>query len=257
MTTPKIDTIKRSGSRFYVEPTTGEKVPGVTSILSGLPKPFLQYWSAKMVAEFAVENFSAYSSLIMNGQKQAAIDLLKAAPRRYTNERANIGTDAHDLFERMGRGEDVTGTVHPDLQGYVDRFNEFLDDFQPTFLMQEETVWSNTHLYAGSFDAVIEVGGETVIVDWKTTKSVYSEVGLQLAAYRYADWIVRPDGNTVPLPKNITGGAVLHIHEDMYELIPMRCDEAVFEHFVTLRAQFEWSDLSKTVVGKPLAPIKK
>ena len=257
MTTPKIDTIKRSGSRFYVEPTTGEKVPGVTSILSGLPKPFLQYWSAKMVAEFAVENFSAYSSLIMNGQKQAAIDLLKAAPRRYTNERANIGTDAHDLFERMGRGEDVTGTVHPDLQGYVDRFNEFLDDFQPTFLMQEETVWSNTHLYAGSFDAVIEVGGETVIVDWKTTKSVYSEVGLQLAAYRYADWIVRPDGNTVPLPKNITGGAVLHIHPDTYSLIPMRCDEAVFEHFVTLRAQFEWDALSKSVVGKPLSPLKK
>ena len=255
MTTPKIDTIKRSGSRFYVEPTTGEKVPGVTSILNGLPKPFLQYWSAKMVAQFAVDNFSAYSSLIMNGQKQAAIDLLKAAPRRYTTERANIGSDAHDLFERMGRGEDVTGTVHPDLQGYVDRFNEFLDAFQPNFLMQEETVWSNTHRYAGSFDAIAEIGGEIVVIDHKTTKAVYAEVGLQLAAYRYADHIVRPDGNTVPLPKGITGGAVLHIHPDKYELIPMRCDEAVFEHFLTLRAQFEWDDFSKTVVGKPLAPI--
>ena len=255
MTTPKVSTIKRSGSRFYVEPTTGEKVPGVTSILNGLPKPFLQYWSAKMVAEFAVDNFSAYSSLIMNGQKQAAIDLLKAAPRRYTTERANIGSDAHDLFERMGRGEDVRSITHPDLQGYVDRFSEFLDDFQPTFLMQEETVWSNTHRYAGSFDAIAEIGGETVVVDFKTTKSVYPEVGLQLAAYRYADHVVRPDGNTVPLPKGITGGAVLHIHEDMYELIPLRCDEAVFEHFLTLRAQFEWSDFSKTVVGKPLAPI--
>ena len=255
MTTPKVSTIKRSGSRFYVEPTTGEKVPGVTSILNGLPKPFLQYWSAKMVAEFAVDNFSAYSSLIMNGQKQAAIDLLKAAPRRYTTERANIGSDAHDLFERMGRGEDVRSITHPDLQGYVDRFSEFLDDFQPSFLVQEETVWSNTHRYAGSFDAIAEIGGETVVVDFKTTKSVYPEVGLQLAAYRYADHVVRPDGNTVPLPKGITGGAVLHIHEDMYELIPLRCDEAVFEHFLTLRAQFEWAGVSRTVVGKPLAPI--
>ena len=257
MTTPKVETIKRSGSRFYVSPVDGEKVPGVTSVLNGLPKPFLQYWSAKVVAEYATENVGSYIGLLLNGQKQAAIDLLKAAPRRYTNERANIGTDAHDLFERLGRGESVAGTVHPDLQGYVDNFNRFLDDFQPTFLMQEETVWSNMHRYAGSFDAIIEIAGETVIVDWKTTKAIYPEVGLQLSAYRYADFIVRPDGNTVPLPKNITGGAVLHIHPDKYELVPLRCDEAVFEYFLTLRAQFGWSDFSKSVVGKPLAPLKK
>ena len=91
MTTPKIDTIKRSGSRFYVSPVDGEKVPGVTSILNGLPKPFLQYWSAKMVAEYACDNVGSYIGLLLNGQKQAAIDLLKAAPRRYTNERATLG----------------------------------------------------------------------------------------------------------------------------------------------------------------------
>jgi hypothetical protein len=254
MTVPKIQTIKRSGSRFYVEPTSGEKVPGVTSILSMLPKPFLQYWAAKMVAEFAVDNFSAYSSLVMNNQRQAAIDVLKGAPRRYTNERANIGSDAHDLFERLGRGEDI-GKVHPDLQGYVDQFNKFLDEFQPNFLMQEETIWSNEHKYAGSFDAIAEIGGETVVIDFKTTKSVYPEVGLQLAAYRYADHIVRPDGNTAPLPKNISGGAVVHIHPDEYEVIPLRCDQEVYEMFLTLRKAFEWNDISKTVVGKPLAPL--
>jgi hypothetical protein len=256
MTVPKIQTIKRSGSRFYVNPETDEKVPGVTSILSGLPKPFLQYWGQKLVAEFAVDNFAAYSALVLNGQRQAAIDVLKNAPRRYTSERAEIGSEAHDLFERIGRGEDI-GKVHPDFQGYVDRFNEFLDDFQPNFLMQEETVWSNTHRYAGSFDAILEIGGETVICDWKTTKSVYPEVGLQLAAYRHADHILRPDGNTAPLPKNITGGAVLHVHPDKYELIPLRCDQEVFEMFLVLRKQFEWNDLSKTVVGKPLSPLHK
>ena len=105
MTLPKVQTLKRGGSRFYVEPETQEKVPGVTSILSMLPKPFLTFWSAKMVAEFAVDNFGAYSQLIMNGQRQAAIDLLKGAPRRFTSGRADIGTEAHGLFEMMGRGE--------------------------------------------------------------------------------------------------------------------------------------------------------
>lgn len=257
MTTPKVATIKRGGSRFYVEPTTQEKVPGVTSILSMLPKPFLQYWSAKMVAEFAVDNFGAYSALVMNGQREAAIDVLKGAPRRYTKQRADIGSDAHDLFERLSRGEEI-GAVHPDLQGYVDQFRLFTRDFSPTWLANEETIWSDTHRYAGSFDAIAEVGGETVVIDFKTTKAIYPEVGLQLSAYRFADHIIRPDGAKVPLPA-ISGGAVLHIHPDHYEFVPLRCDEAVFEVFLALRNfVFEWdADLSKSVVGKPLAPINK
>jgi hypothetical protein len=257
LTTPKVTTVKRGGSRFYVEPTTQEKVPGVTSVLSMLPKPFLTFWAAKMVAEFAVDNFGAYSALVMNGQRQAAIDVLKGAPRRYTASRADIGSAAHDLFEQLSRGEDI-GAVHPDLQGYVDQFRLFCEHFNPTWLANEETIWSDKHRYAGSFDAIAEIGGETVVVDFKTTKAIYAEVGLQLSAYRYADHIIRPDGAKVPLPK-ITGGAVLHIHPDKYEFVPMRCDEAVFDVFLALRnSVFEWdADLSKTVVGKPLAPIHK
>ena len=253
MTTPKVSTIQRGGSRFYVEPTTGEKVPGVTSILNGLPKPFLKPWGEKMAAEYAVDNLGPIVQLVINGQRKAAVDMIKGASRRYTTERADIGTEAHELFERMGNGEDI-GRVHTDFEGYVEQFQKFMDDFKPEFLMQEVTIWSNKHRYAGSFDAILEVGGETIIADWKTTKSIYPEVGLQLAAYRYADHIVRPDGNTTPIP-NVSGGAVLHIHPDSYELVPLRCDEAVFEHFLTLRAQFEWTDFSKTVVGKPLAPL--
>ena len=255
MTTPKVSTISRGGSRLYVEPTTGVKVPGVTSVLGGIPKPFLQYWGQKLVAEFACENIGSVTSLLLNGQRQAAIDMMKNAPRRYTTDRANIGTEAHELFERLARGEDI-GRVHSDFEGYVTQFKMFLDEFQPEFLMMEETVWSDTYEYAGSFDAIALIDGEVAVLDWKTTKAIYPEVGLQLAAYRYADHIVRPDGNKVPLPK-INGGAVLHIHPDMHSLVPLRCDEEVFDMFKVLRQQFEWKELSKTVVGKPLTPIYK
>ena len=256
MTVPKVQTISRGGSRFYVDPLTDEKVPGVTSILSQLPKPFLQAWAAKMVAEFAVDNFGAYSSMVMNGQRQAAIDVLKGAPRRYTTERADIGTEAHDLFERITLGLAI-GQVHPDMAPYVEHFNQFLDDFSPTFLMSEETVWSDEHRYAGSFDAIAEIGGETVVLDYKTSKSVYEETALQLAAYRFADHVVRPDGAKVPLPE-IDGGAVVHITTEGYSVVPMRVDYDVFQHFLALRyGPFEWNaDTKKTVKGKPLAPIK-
>jgi hypothetical protein len=258
LTTPKIQTISRSGSRFYVNPVTNDKVPGVTSILSMLPKPFLQHWAAKMVAEFAVDNFGAYSALIMNGQRQAAIDLLKAAPRRYTTGRADIGTEVHDAFDRLSKGETL-GRVTADAEPYLKHFDQFVKDFQPTFLMTEETIFSDKHRYAGTFDWIAEIGGEVVVGDWKTTKATYAEVGLQLAAYRYADYVQRTDGNQVPLPKNISGGAVFHMSPEHYELIPMKCDEEVFDVFLALRnTVFEWDKtISKTVIGKPLTPIFK
>jgi hypothetical protein len=258
MTTPKVQTMSRGGSRFYIEPSTGEKVPGVTSILGSLGKPFLQAWAAKMVAEHAVDNVGAYIGLVMNGQRQAAVDALKAAPRRYTTERADIGSEAHDLFERLGRGEDI-GRIRPEMNGYVEQWRLFNEQFRPNFLMQEETVWSDKHRYAGSFDAIAEIGGEVVVLDYKTSRAVYAETALQMAAYRYADHIVRPDGNKVPLPKNISGGAVVHIHPDMYEVVPMKCDEEVFDMFLAIRnGAFEWqADVSKKVVGKPLAPLHK
>ena len=255
MTVPKVQTIKRGSSRFYVDPSTDEKVPGVTSILGEINKSFLQFWAAKLVAEFAVDNFSAYSSLVMNGQREAAVEVLKGAPRRYTKERADIGSEAHDLFERIAIGEDI-GQVHSDLQPYVDHFNQFLSDFRPQFLMNEETVWSAEHRYAGSFDAIAEIAGDIVVLDYKTSKAVYEDTALQLAAYKNADFVLRPDGSKVPLPE-VTHGAVVHITPEGYSVVPMRVDDDVFGHFLALRyGPFEWSaDVKKTVKGRPLAPI--
>ena len=250
MTVPKVKTFSAKGSRFYVHPDTGESVPGVTSILGQLPKPFLQYWSAKVVAEYAVDNVDAWKSL----DRQAAVDLLKGSPRRYTSGRADIGSEAHDAFEKIGNGED-TGPIRVEVQPYVDQFNRFLDDFQPEFIGQELTVWSDQHRYAGSTDAFLRIQGEPVVVDWKTTKSIYPEVGLQLSAYRYADHVIDQYGTTSPIPA-LNGGAVLHVRSDGYDLVPLRCDEQVFEVFVALRNfSFEWAqEISKTVVGAPIRP---
>ena len=250
MTTPKVKTFSAKGSRFYVHPDTGESVPGVTSILNQLPKPFLQYWSAKLVAEYAFDNHAAWGGL----ERQAAVDLLKGAPRRYTSGRADIGSEAHDAFEKIGNGDDP-GPIRIEVQPYVDQFNNFLDDFQPEFIGQELTVWSEDHRYAGSTDAFVRIQGEPVVVDWKTTKSIYPEVGLQLAAYRFADHVIDQYGTQSPIPM-LNGGAVLHVREDGYDLVPLRCDEKVFEIFLALRNfSFEWSaEISKTVVGAPIRP---
>lgn len=254
MTTPKVNTIKRGGSRFYVSPEDKTlKYPGVTSVLGMLPKEFLRYWAAKMVAQEAVDNAPALLSMLLGpAGPTAAVDFLKKAPDRNTRVAADTGTAAHDLFERMARGQDV-GRQHPDLEPFVKHFDEFLKVAKPEMLFMEETVWSDTHQYAGSFDGFGVIDGAPLWLDWKTTRSgIHEEVALQLAAYRYADRIIRADGASVPMPK-AEGGAVLHVRPEGWKLVPVKADERAFELFLHLREVFRYEKEWKSdVVGQPV-----
>ncbi|MBM7770616.1 hypothetical protein JOD54_000820 [Actinokineospora baliensis] len=247
-----LKTIKRGESRFYVDPETREKVPGVTSVIDMVPKNFLTFWAAKETAEWAADNLGAVVSLLLNGQRQAAVDTMKAAHRRTTGAAAETGTEVHVLFEKLARGQRV-GRQHPEMEPYVRHINEFLDRYQPEFLFIEESVWSDQHKYAGSFDALVRIEGETVMLDAKSTRSgVHPEVALQLSAYSHADRIVTQDGAHAELP-TVDAGAVLHLRPEAWQLVPARVDDDVFAYFLILRQVFDWvRDVSGTVLGAPL-----
>jgi hypothetical protein len=259
----KIRTRQIGASRWYVNPETDVKVPGVTSVISMLPKPFLTFWAAKMTAEAAVDNLPAVTS-IAERDPSGAVDYLKGAHRRYTKLRAGVGSDAHDLFERLIRGEYV-GRVHPDMEPYRRHFLEFLDAVQPELVRAEDIAWSDTHAYAGSFDAILRVRlgedgkpdqrGESVqlMCDWKTSKDTYPEVALQMSAYAYADRLIDAEGNSEPMP-SFDGGAVLHITDEDWAFKPVRVDRDVHSYFLDLRRIFDWDrDVSKTVLGRAIA----
>jgi hypothetical protein len=263
MTTPKVNTISRSGSRFYVNPDTGSKNPGVTSVLNMLPKPFLKFWASKLVAEMAVDSIGEVVGLAMK-DRQAAIDLLKRAPDRFTAKAADTGTLAHDAFEDIARAGGVRPKrVHPDAEPFVKHFMEFVKTCEPEFIFLEETVWDDEDGYAGSFDALATLHGaaagplqgKTLFFDWKTTRSgVHEEVALQLAAYRSAQHIIRPDGSRVPIPKT-DGAAVLHVRPEGWQLVPVETDEvdgvAVMDYFRALRFVFDWDSFAKKSVILP------
>ncbi|MFK0290312.1 hypothetical protein ACIQU6_07495 [Streptomyces sp. NPDC090442] len=256
----KVNTIKRGGSRFYVSPEDpGIKYPGVTSVCGMLPKGFLTFWAAKLVAEEAVENLPHVLGIAMR-DRDAAIDYLKRTPTRTTAKAADLGSDAHDLFERMARGEDVR-RVHPDLEPHRTNFAEFLDRFQPEFLSLEHVAWSDSHQYAGSYDAIMRVTvdgtPEVVMADWKTTRSgIHADVALQLSAYRYADkYLDGADGSeiTTVRPEEITAAAVFHSRPEAWQFTPVRAEYDVFDMFKRLRKVFEWDRvMSKGVIGTPL-----
>ncbi|WP_051716086.1 hypothetical protein [Streptomyces sp. NRRL S-475] len=215
-------------------------------------------WAAKTTAEAAVDNLPAVTA-IAAGDRTGAVDFLKGAYRRYTQTRASIGSEAHDMFERMIRGEYVNPRrITDQMQPYYDHFSEFLDTVQPELIRAEDVAWSDTYEYAGSFDALLRIKDEdgtytTVIADWKTSKSTYPEVALQMAAYGFADRLIDPEGNSEPMPP-IDAAAVLHITEDQWAFKPVRFDTEVFKYFVHLRSVFDWDrEVSKTVLGKPFA----
>jgi hypothetical protein len=250
-----VSTIKRGSSRFYIDPNDAHiKVPGVTSVVGMLPKDFLTFWAAKESAEAAVNNWDIVSKLCERDPK-GAIDYLKSAHRRKSKTASDLGSAAHDMFERQARGDTINlRHVHADIKPHVRWFDEFLQEVQPEFLHLEETVWSDEHLYAGSFDAIARVDGEVVVLDWKTSKAVYDSVALQLSAYRYADRIIRADdGESIDVPE-MTGGAVLHVRPEGWQFVPVACDEDVFRAFLALRKVFDWEAAGKKgVVGRPIA----
>lgn len=262
-----IGTIRRGGARFYVDRSdaTRDPLPGVTSVVGMLDKPFLQFWASKLTAELAVDSLD-YIGQMADRDRQGAVDYLKGASRRYTKQRADVGSAAHDIFERLVRGEHV-GRVHPDITQHTRYFREFMEMVNPELVRAEDVAWSDTHQYAGSFDAILRVwidpetgmvtpdrSGEprVVMADWKTSKSIYPTVALQMAAYAYSDYLIDADGNRHEHPE-YEGGAVLHVTEKGWSFTPVKINDQVFAHFLSLRDAFEWDRVtSKSVVGKPL-----
>ncbi|MGZ0151860.1 hypothetical protein ACXJJ3_32710 [Kribbella sp. WER1] len=261
MTTPKVNTIKRGGARLYVHPDDGQKVPGVTSILNMLPKDFLKFWAAKAVATQAVDLLGEVVGIALR-DRQAAIDMLKRAPDRDVAQAAQNGTDVHDMFERLAKGETL-GRIHPDLEPYVGIFRGFEKQYDPEFLFLEQTVWSVKHGYAGSFDWCAKVTdpktGErlTAMGDWKTTRSgVHEEVSLQLTAYANADYIVGADGAQIDIPQ-IDVGLVVHARPEGGQVVPaLISDELFTEVFLPLMQIFQYEkETKKTVLGQGI-PIE-
>jgi hypothetical protein len=198
MTTPGVPTEQRGGARWYIDPATGERAPGVTSIIGERNKPFLTPWAVKVTAEFAYDHRESWAGL----PRAAAVDVLKRSRFRDTESAAERGTNVHDIVERLSRGEtDVHVPV--ELAGYVAAYEALRRDYSLDFVEVEATLWSSRHRYAGSCDGLVRFGGDEslVVLDWKTGKRIYPEVALQLNAYAHADYILRPDGSRDTLPR--------------------------------------------------------
>ena len=115
-----------------------------------------QFWSAKKVAEAAVDEFGTLAQMVGQGNKSGAIDYLKRAPQRSSGPTAELGSAVHDLCDRIAKGEDIK-RVHPEHEPFILQFKNFLRDFDVEFYESEVTVWSDTYGFAGTVDAICRI----------------------------------------------------------------------------------------------------
>jgi hypothetical protein len=190
VTTPALAENVRGKGRHYKGPD-GVLVPSVTNVIGILDKPALPRWSAKLVAERAMQMKHSLSGM----DDGDIVDMLKSAPWSRSKRASDRGTDIHAYLEARLTGvrpEALSDDALPYKAAADDWFEQVgksLDDVQT-----EVTLFNP--LYAGTTDLIATLNGKRVIADFKTSKAIYDEAALQLAAL--FGCVTDADGETVP-----------------------------------------------------------
>lgn len=259
--------LARDDSRsFYVDVETGERLKSVTTILSqGVPKLALMQWYANTAAMAAVTDLERLVGIRTDAERTRMYDWLRNAPNRQRDARADIGSAVHRFIEAEVLGEPVPQELldDPKLGLYLRHFQQFVTDFQVVFKASEMVVANYTDGCAGTLDDILESpyinAGLPTCGDVKTggeldVKGVYAEAGLQMSAYRHAQFAWLRDGRKVPMPATF-GGVVLHLRPEGIRVIPVECGPDMYAVFLHAKQIADYSvGPAKTVVGRPIHP---
>jgi hypothetical protein len=233
-------------------------VPGVTTVLRELNKPAIIEWAKRETARCAVENYDFVADLIVRGGKPAAADWLAGIPDYQRDSAGDLGSAVHRLAEDISRQRQIS--VPEEQVPYVQGYRNFIEDYHPDFLSLERMVWS-ARGYGGTFDWIAKIDGRRILGDTKTSKRIYWEVALQLAALAFADHIgITNDPKRYPLP-HFDGFAVLHIRPELYargyRLIDVNVTPAEFELFCALLVSYQWRQTRGRLVLGESVPLPK
>lgn len=246
---------------------TDQRLWSVTTIIGVLDKPALVPWTALETATAAVDEQRVWRSRLEHEGRDAAIEWLKKArfrERKGQRSSTKLGTAVHKAAEHKAiygryRPEDA---ADEELRPFLVQWDRFLDEFQPRYIAAEVTVFHPAFHYAGTCDGFFELGASRLIFDIKTSRTdrthddklrqPYPEVGLQLAAYRFAEfaavWRARQIEQfkrryyvvskaerdlAVPVPIVDDGVAIL-LTPTRYAVHPVTCGPEVHDAFLHL-----------------------
>jgi hypothetical protein len=215
------------GGSGYKHPLTGDIVPGVTTVLKKLDKPGVLQWAVDNTAAFAVANVDA---LLSRTEEQGwgflrwywKRDPLAAGEPDIRNYSQGVLTDAAELGTLM---HDWVAAEHdnlpyPDVSlapeyfwQMVAEWDKWKSEHEVVPVITETTLWSHQYGYAGTADGLWMIDGKPLLLDVKTSRNVWDEHYMQLAALGACDaMLVESDGvwEELAVPA-FTDYALLHI----------------------------------------------
>lgn len=160
----------------------GEKVQGVTTVLSLLAKPALIVWAAKMAAEYietTLEAGVAYDEVQIKEFAKNA----QWAHRSKKDSAADAGTMVHEWIQAYVEGKNPKMPVHEGMQKAIKAFLDWWIKQDVKVIQAEAKLCSPTLKLAGTADLVCMLNGKLTIIDWKTGSGIYPEYLLQMGAY--------------------------------------------------------------------------
>ena len=262
----------------------------VTTIIGALDKPALMYWSAEQSALAAVHFDKTWHAMLDEDEPGcehldsscAAVKWLRDARfRKPKGQRSatELGTLVHEAAESYA----LTGVrpeADPEVEPFLDRFDEWLQRFSPAYEAVEMAVYHPDLGYAGTLDAILSIGGHgspslpgtdavRYIGDYKSSRKAVDargepttpypeQVGLQLAAYRHAKYaavwrprlhekfrrryyLLSPAEREAAQPvPQVDTGLVIHITPEHCEAFPIVCDDDVFEAYLAVQDAARW-----------------
>jgi hypothetical protein len=237
VTTPALAQNVRGKGRHYQNLQTGDLVPSVTNVIGILDKPALPRWAAKMVAESAYRMRHALSEM---GESEA-VDMLKGSPWSKSKRAADRGTDIHGYLEARLNDWEVED-LSPDAEPYRAAADAWFETADVDVVATELTAFHPG--YAGTMDLVCRIDGRLTIADFKTSKAIYDEAALQLAAL----WGCYTDMHGDPVPWRDTHGVlaepvdllVVRIGEDGFETKQVADADASLSAFMSLLDAWHW-----------------
>lgn len=184
--------------RFYE--IDGRQFPSVTEILRVINKPALVQWAAKeeriLTIECAADLYEdAHGTPKMArptyvATLDARIGKLRAN-QRLMQKAAEIGAQTHDLIQwnlrrLLGQKVGPEPRIGEKAMWSFMAWEDFAKKVALKPLLIEQAVFSLQHGYAGTMDLLALVDDVPTLVDFKTSKAIYQEAHLQVAAYQVA-----------------------------------------------------------------------
>lgn len=243
---------RRQFGRNHAYYLGNEKLDSVTTIIkNGVPSPGLIGWAAKVVAEYAADHLSDLVALGAEN-RNAIVGLLKEAPNDQRDTAGIRGKQVHELAQQLHKGLEID--IPENLIGHVDAYLQWLADWTPEDLFVERPCYNVSRRYAGAFDYICRIAGETWLIEWKTNRTgPFPDVALQLAGYRFAERMLDGDDNDIVMPK-IDRCGVVWITADSYQFYPVTADEDVWRTFLYAKEVSQFAKTRKTLLGAALEP---